>query len=108
MFSGICTYSGLLDMFSKSKLLKSLGYSIADAEAVLRFWLNTGLIQQTDAEAQSIGFRHQAFQYFGAALALTYQSEKVVAEILADVGKGWDDVKRLYLGLIAHPQSPLE
>ncbi len=108
MFDGICTKSTLLQRLSQSKYF--LNSSGTTAEAILEFWLNTGLIQQTDDVARSIRFRHQAFQYFGAALAMTYQSEERVAEMLADVKTNpeWDDVCRLYIGLKAHPQPLLE
>ncbi len=112
MFDGICTKPTLLKILSASKYLKSLDSSGVTAEAILEFWLNTGLIQQADDVARSIRFRHQAFQYFGAALALTYQSEELVARILADVNPSqnqeWKDIRRLYLGLCAHPPPILE
>jgi hypothetical protein len=110
MFDGICTYPGLLHMLSESKYLRNVANPRANAEAVLGFWLNTGLIQKTDDEAQSIRFRHQAFQYLGAALAMTYQGEERLARILDDVktNPGWVDVLRLYFGLRAHPHSLLE
>jgi nucleoside phosphorylase len=110
MSSGICTKSTLLKMLSGSKYLRSLDDPSAIADAVLKFWLDTGLIQQTDDAARSIRFRHQAFQYLGAALTMTYQSEKRLAEILDDVETNleWADVRRLYFGLKAHTQSLLE
>ncbi len=110
MFGGLCTYSSLLHTLPELKYLKSLSNPRADTEAILKFWLNTGLIQQIDDEAQSVRFRHQAFQYLGAALAMTYQSEERSAKILADVetNREWADVRRLYIGLQAHLPSPLE
>lgn len=110
MSGEICTYPSLLRTLSESKHLRNLGKPATDVETILRFWLNSGLIQQADDESTSIRFRHQAFQYFGAALAMTYQSKERLGKILADVEANpeWTDVLRLYLGLKAHSQSALE
>lgn len=112
LFENPNTYHSLLAALAASRYFRHAGEIQAsiDAEAILQFWLNTGLIQQSDDIERDIRFRHQAFQYFGAALFLTMlnaeQREKTLNEILAH--PEWEHVHRLYTGLIHHPQSLLE
>jgi len=70
-------------------------------EECLEFWVKVGLFTSGEGANHKIGFRHQAFQFYGAAIGLSLLTKKRRKIILNKISNNpqWFDVLQLYLGM---------
>ncbi|NOH03009.1 MAG: hypothetical protein HND47_14155 [Chloroflexi bacterium] len=91
----------LVEKVSNTRYFSKIPNGVALTEACLDFWEKAGLFVDKENINKRIGFRHQAFQFFGAALGLMFLTEETREGLLRTVGNDpqWIDVLRLFLGV---------
>lgn len=91
----------LVEKISNTRYFSKISNGVALTEACLDFWEKAGLFVDKENINRRIGFRHQAFQFFGAALGLVFLTEETRESLLRTVGNDpqWIDVLRLFLGV---------
>ena len=91
----------LVKKISDTRYFSKISNGIVLTEMCLDFWEKAGLFVDRENTNRRIGFRHQAFQFFGAALGLAFLTDKTRESLLRTVGNDpqWIDVLRLFLGV---------